>query len=91
MKKFQVSVTVQAHVRVFKTIDANTADEARRKFVNRIGKWESTPDRALPEVELTHSLFPNTDYSGDDIEIDDVTELLEELEKEAAEEDTYED
>lgn len=70
MPVFWVEFELEAHVKLSKRINANTADDARRIFVNRIGKWESTAERLQPECSITHPVFPNTDYSGDDIHIE---------------------
>lgn len=71
MKKFDVWLTVTTRVIMHKTLTAKDADEARRTFVNRIGKWESTQSRLLPDLEMTESVFPNQDYSGDDFEVEE--------------------
>lgn len=70
MPVFWVELELETYVKLSQRINAKTADDARRTFVNRIGKWESTMPRVQPECSITHSVFPNTDYSGDDIHIE---------------------
>lgn len=70
MPKFRIWLSgVTAIVNLQQIVTAENENEARRIFVSRIGQWESTAPRNMPNVEMTHSLIPNRDYNGEQIEI----------------------
>lgn len=71
MKTFDIWLTVTMPVKLHLHVAAKDRDDARRIFVNRVGNWESTQPRLLPDVSMQDSILPNRDYNGEDIEIEE--------------------